>query len=335
LVEKIISTGEMDVSAETLVQESHTEGDIDVFTKWVGTGVTVLGDDVEPAVPNARIEMLAAMREELKNVKLKAAQYREEAEKEKKDNEAEPENEKNNKKEVKQMNELNRKQIAELNSRFADHTVLAAGEDENGKINVCLMSNDGATETYVMDSFNDTIVPEKITKVNAKVNFNFDEENIAVDACDVTDVYAASLVSANAELEKANTELEKANETIKNMQTAEEKRRVNAAKAIATATLENFNANRTEKVDAKVLEAINTDIDNGLYTNMTNAEGEWIGDKEVEEKVLSLCAKAVMDFDKANVSANNSVYLWEREKKDNGVADDGSIGSLLATLGTK
>ena len=335
LVEKIISTGEMDVSAETLVQESYVDGDTEVFTKWVGIGVTVLGDDVEPAVPNARIEMLAAMREELKSVKLKAAQYRETAENEKKNNEAEPEkeNELNGKKdEVKQMNELNKKQIAELNARFEGHTVLAASEDENGKINVCLMSADGATETYVMDSLNDTIVPEKITKVNAKVNFNFGEADIAVDVCDITDECAANLTTANNELEKANAELEAAKETIKTMQTAEEKRRVSSAKAVAQATLDKFNENRTEKVDAKVLEAINADIDNGLYTNMTNAEGEWLGEKAVEEKVLSVCAKSVMDFDKASASANNSVYLWERDKENRGSADDGTIGSFLKSV---
>ena len=116
------------------------------------------------------------------------------------------------------------------------------------------------------------------------------------------------------------------------MQTAEEKRRVSSAKAVAQATLDKFNENRTEKVDAKVLEAINADIDNGLYTNMTNAEGEWLGEKAVEEKVLSVCAKSVMDFDKASASANNSVYLWERDKENRGSADDGTIGSFLKSV---
>lgn len=351
LVEKIITAGVMDVSAETMVRESHMSDDIEVFTDWVGLGVTVLGDDVEPAVPNARIEMLAAMKEEFNNVKLKAAQYRANAAT---DEPSEPTNEEdksneegegtegegtcatktdkaNNTKEVKQLKDLNKKQIAELNTRFDKHTVLAAAADEEGKINVCLMSTDGTTATYVMDSLSDTIVPEKITEVSTRAAFNFGEESIAVDVCNMTDVCAAGFVTANAELEKANAELEKANETIKAMQTAEEKRRVNSAKAIAQTTLETFNANRADKVDVKVLEAINADIEKGIYTNMTNEEGEWIGDKAVEEKVLSVCAKSVMEFDKANAAKNNSAFVWDKENKK-APTDDGTIGGLLNSI---
>lgn len=351
LVEKIITAGVMDVSAETMVRESHMSDDIEVFTDWVGLGVTVLGDNVEPAVPNARIEMLAAMKEEFNNVKLKAAQYRANAatdEPKEPTNEEDKSNEEgegtegegtcatttdkaNNTKEVKQLKDLNKKQIAELNTRFDKHTVLAAAADDEGKINVCLMSTDGTTATYVMDSLNDTIVPEKITEVSTRAAFNFGEESIAVDVCNMTDVCAAGFVTANAELEKANAELEKANETIKAMQTAEEKRRVNSAKAIAQATLESFNANRADKVDVKVLETINADIEKGIYTNMTNEEGEWIGDKAVEEKVLSVCAKSVMEFDKANAAKNNSAFVWEKENKK-APTDDGTIGGLLNSI---
>ena len=64
----------MEVSAETQVLESHTDGDIEVFTDWVGIGVTILGDDVAPAIPGARIAALAAVREEFNSVKLRAAQ---------------------------------------------------------------------------------------------------------------------------------------------------------------------------------------------------------------------------------------------------------------------
>lgn len=350
LVEKIVTAGVMDVSAETMVRESYMgEDDIEVFTDWVGLGVTILGDDVEPAVPNARIEMLAAMKEEFNSVKLRAAQYRANAETanesepepdEKECGEGEPEcgnaegeettNTKNTK-EVTQLNELNKKQIAELNTRFDKHTVLTAATDENGKIAVCLMSNDCGMATYVMDSMDDTIVPEKITEVNAKATFNFGEESVSVAVCDITDAATANLVTANAELEKANSELEKATETIKAMQTAEEKRRVNTAKTIAQTTLDNFNANRADKVDVKVLEAINTDIDNGLYTKLENAEGEWVGDKAVEEKVLSVCAKSVMEFDKENAQKNNSAFIWDIDEKKN-TDDDGSIGALLNTV---
>lgn len=73
LVEKIRRQGTMEVSAETNVTESHKEGDVDVFTKWTGLGVTILGDRVNPAIPGASIAKLAAMQEEFKSLKLRAA----------------------------------------------------------------------------------------------------------------------------------------------------------------------------------------------------------------------------------------------------------------------
>lgn len=64
VTEKIVRTGRMEVSAETNVLEEHKEGNIDVFTKWAGLGVTILGDAVAPAIPGASIRALAAMEQE-------------------------------------------------------------------------------------------------------------------------------------------------------------------------------------------------------------------------------------------------------------------------------
>ena len=73
LVQKIIRTGRMDVSVETLVEDSQKDGDIEVFTKWTGLGVTILGDDVMPAIPNASIKALELLKDEFADAKLKAA----------------------------------------------------------------------------------------------------------------------------------------------------------------------------------------------------------------------------------------------------------------------
>jgi hypothetical protein len=53
----------------------------------------------------------------------------------------------------------------------------------------------------------------------------------------------------------------------------------------------------------------------------------------VEEKVLSLCAAAVMEMDKASAKSAKDAYVWE--KFASGEVDDGSVDALLARKGIK
>lgn len=77
LVGKIVRTGRMDVSAETEVRgEIGHDGDVEVYRDWIGIGVTILGDDVDPAVPGARIAALSSMEGEFQELKLRAAALR-------------------------------------------------------------------------------------------------------------------------------------------------------------------------------------------------------------------------------------------------------------------
>lgn len=75
LCDKIAVQGSMSVSVETEVTESHTEGDTEIFTVWRGLGTTILGNDVQPAVPSANIRAAAfkAVNSEFEKIKLKAA----------------------------------------------------------------------------------------------------------------------------------------------------------------------------------------------------------------------------------------------------------------------
>ena len=63
LVDKIVRTGRMSVSVETLIHEMHKDGDTEVFTSWDGIGVTILGEGVAPAIPGANIARLSAMQD--------------------------------------------------------------------------------------------------------------------------------------------------------------------------------------------------------------------------------------------------------------------------------
>lgn len=336
LVDQIAELGEMEVSCETLVNESHMNGEIEVFTEWAGIGATILGQGVAPAIPGANIKAFAALSEEFKNACLKAAAYKGNTAEEEKIDEPvaeepinKPHDSKNNAKES-TMTKFNKKQVAELASKFEGYTVLAAGQDEAG-IHVCLMSADGITATYTMDSLEDTVAPEKIIKVNAQVAFSGADWEIAVDAYEVIDNLVAENVKANASLDKATADLQEANDKISKMVENEMNRRVSAAKATASETLAKFNANRLDPVSDSVLDSIMTSIDNGDFSKFENEKGEWLGEEEVRTKVLASCAADVMEKDAATANAQKKQFIWEGLQNNTSI-DRGDVASLLDTL---
>ena len=337
LVDKIAKAGSLEVSAETEVFESHMDGDIEVFTDWRALGCTVLNEKVAPAIPGANIKALQEIASEFKQLKLKVAAYKgntvqeEEKIEEPKADETtnKPHNSTNNAKES-NMTKFSKKQVAEIASKFEGYTVLAAGQDEAG-IHVCLMSADGVTATYTMDSLEDTVAPEKIIKVNAQVAFAGADWEMAVDAYEVIDNLLAENVRANASLEKATADLQEANDRITKMVENEMNRRVSAAKATAQDTLTKFNSNRMNPVADSVLEPIMASIDNGEFSGFENENGEWLGEEEVRTKVLASCAADVMQKDAAEANARKKQFIWEGLKNDASF-DRGDVASLLNQL---
>lgn len=326
LVSQIVRQGDddpMEVSIETLIRDEYMENGVAVETEYEILGITILGKGVAPAVAGASLKTLAdltAMRDGAKELILKAASY------------AEPATTTNNSKGVKaKMTYFSKKQLAELGKRFEGYQVLSAAQDEKG-IYVCLMSNEGDIATYAMKELSETIATEKIIKANPMASFKFEENSVEIGVSDITDELSAKLVKANSELEKAQEELRQANNTIKDMKDAEDKRRVNAAKAMAQSTLEAFNANRESKVDAKCLEAINSDIEAGKFTACM-ANGEWNGEEAVKEKVLAACASAQIELDKANAAKRNSTFVWEKLGTKEKRTD--SVGSILEANGIR
>jgi hypothetical protein len=353
LVDQIARQGSCSVSIETLVtDERKGESGEDVEEKYLVLGITILGNGVEPAVAGANIRTLSELSElrsnQAENI-LKAASYakpEENPEEEEPDDdpdeddtdeessESEPQN--NNHKGVsKRMTFLSRKELAELGKKFPDYKVLAAVQDMNGGIRVCLMAKDASPYRYKMDSLNDTIVPEKFERAIAKINFDIGEDcdNAEVDVCEVTDELAAEVAEACDNAKELQDKLNAAYERIKAMETAEKARRVLAAKAAAKAALDSMNANRQAKAkfDESILNSINADIDAGKYTEKVNADGLWIGDKEVEMCVKAACADAQSEMDRKAREASESILATERFLNHNEDAPDG-IDSLLSEL---
>lgn len=315
----------MSVSIEALVTDSYMDGDVEVETSYIPLGVTLLGAGVAPAVPDAHIAMLSEIKDEFNELKLRAASYLEHS-----DAEAKPQNNPNDKG-VKQHMRLSKQQVRELQPKFADHTVLAAEQKENGNVVVCLMSAAGQTAVYVMAALDESIVPERIISMNAQVHFCADgEEDVCVDACEITEASANAAASAENRAECAEKELAAAKDTIAKMEAAENARRLAAAKSVATATLDAFNANREDKVDVKVLEALTKDIEAGKFTACADENGAWTGDAMVAKEVKALCADAVMELDKAAAKRSEQRQMtWGSVKQAS--AAPGTIGELFAS----
>ena len=333
LVDQIARQGSMEVSIETLVlDESQGENGVDIEEKYLVLGITILGNGVEPAVAGANIKTLSelsALRSNMAENILKAASYVPEEK-----TESEPKN--NDSKGVKKrMTYFSRKELAELGKKFPDHKVLAAVQDENGGIRVCLMARDASTSVYKMDSRDDTIVPEKFRRVSAKVNFDIGEDcdNAEIDACEMTEEMAAEVAEACDNAKALEDKLNAANERIKAMETAERVRRVQAAKDKAKAVLAGLNANRAAKAqfEASILNSINADIDAGVYTEKVNADGLWIGDKEVERDVRCACMTEQEKMDKREAEMASTTFVYD---KFNGVkvSEPDGIEGLLSGL---
>lgn len=326
ILSKAVQGGSMEVSIEALVTESHMEGDVEVEDSYIPLGITILGDGVAPAVPGAHVAMLSEMESEFKELKLRAASYQSQT------NATEPQNNPTNEGVKDRMIKFSKKQIRELQAKFADHRILSAEQDEQGNVVVALLSNVGETAVYVMASLDETVYAEKIQPVNAQVHFAAEgHEDVCVDACDIMETMSVECAAATTRAESAERELSAAKETITKMETAENSRRLSAAKKMATDTLNAFNANREDKVDVKVLEALNKDIEAGKFTACADENGAWTGEKLVEKEVKALCADAVMELDKAAAAKRSEPkeMTWGNVKQAS--ANPGTIGELFAS----
>ena len=352
LCEKIARQGSMEVSIETLVTKEHMEGDIAVEEEYIILGVTVLGDDVAPAVEGADISIrsqrhLSEIRDAMKEEILKAASYIE-------DNSEEIVQEKIilNERMRFNMTYFSRKQCAELSKRFDGYTVIVAGQDDKG-IHVAMLSDNGDIARYDMNSVDETIAVERIRVCDGTVTFDCDnacgdncdnaEENcdntLSVGLSEAMEAMNSVVTKANEARDRAEAELQKANDsltaamgTIADMRNAENARRVLSAKAVAKRTLSAWNATSAFEIPDSMLDAVNKDIDGGMYTERVNAEGTWIGEADVEQRVKALCADEQQKHNQANAEKNKTTFIWENLPGD---SDDGSVAALLKRKGIR
>ena len=317
LVEKIRRQGTMEVSAETNVTESHKEGDVDVFTKWTGLGVTILGDRVSPAIPGASIAKLAAMQEEFKSLKLKAASLHTAAEG----------SGKINKKGLKRS--MNKQMMESVQTKFPNHKLIALSEDG---MSVGLLDASGNLFSYTFNAEdNGEVMESRIAPCAARIVLSAGEVELNADVADVVAYTVSAAKTENGEIKQLSEELNAAREQIRAMQEAESKRRLSVCKATAKATLEAFNANRKEKLPEDALKDINENIESGVYANSCDKDGAWLGEKMVRSAVLAVCGEAVMEADRKAAESRKSAFAWNNAKGDG--AGDSGIEGMLSRIG--
>lgn len=322
----------MSISIEALVTDYHMNGDTEIEDSYIVLGVTLLGDGVRPAVAGAHIAALSEIASEFEELKLRAASYNDpEGNNEEPLEDVNSKPQKNNsEKERHTLKAFSKKQLAQLSVKFEGYSVVAAGQDDNG-IHVCLMSADGGTSVYTMENLDATIAPEKIMRNNAQVSFEFGEDVVTVDCCDITDKLSGSLIEAEAKINTLSADLDNVRNEIKEMNAIEAKRRIKAAKAMAESTLNAFNSNREEKVEKEVLNSILEAIDKGEYSECVDAEGCWVGEESVADAVLAKCAKAQMEMDKLAAQRKNSIKAWSSYGSENNEPD--GLAALIAKFG--
>lgn len=317
LVEKIRRQGTMEVSAETNVTESHKEGDVDVFTKWTGLGVTILGDRVSPAIPGASIAKLAAMQEEFKSLKLRAASLHTAAEG----------SGKINKKGLKRS--MNKQMMESVQTKFPNHKLIALSEDG---MSVGLLDASGNLFSYTFNAEdNGEVMESRIAPCAARIVLSAGEVELNADVADVVAYTVFAAKTENGEIKQLSEELNAAREQIRAMQEAESKRRLSVCKATAKATLEAFNANRKEKLSEDALKDINENIEAGVYANSCDKDGAWLGEKMVRSAVLAVCGEAVMEADRKAAERGKSAFAWNNAKGDG--AGDSGIEGMLSRIG--
>ncbi len=322
-VEKIRTTGVMDVSAETEIYESVTETNgVEVFNNWAGLGVTILGDDVPPAIPGARIKAMNA-REDVEGMKLRVASLLREAD------DASPRKQKQ--KGVKKS--MNKREFALLQQKFPGYMVLETSEDGN---HVCLLSEkDGvpAGYTFAGEADKNGVVEERICNMRVNAQFVFDEENsVDVDVVHITDALSSKLIAANASIEEKDKKIADLEAKVKEMQEAEMKRRISDAKKAVMSRLAELNKDRDEQYayDKSIADKVCEKIDTGCFNEIMNEKGEWEGCEAAVMQLEALCTREQEKMDHTSAAKNKKAVSWNNFIDGKGSAEGGSIEALMA-----
>ena len=315
LVEKIVRTGRMDVSAETDTKKSHMDGENEIITDWAGLGVTVLGDDVPPAIPGARIKALSAMQEEFKTLKLRAASL----------DPGKGSNETNKRKGV---NIMSKKAMEAMSEKFKGYRVVALSEDG---MHVGLVDSAGSAYTYAFNAEdNGAVVESRIKPAYLTAAFPFGEGvNAMAEVSDIVD-YACAAKGQQAEDVKAlRARLDAAEEKIRTMEAVEHERRVEAVKEAVNGALADIQA-CAEEGDTDMTETAKGLCDRAEEFAAMETDGKFCGADRAVLDLMAAHGKAQTEKRKKEMAAKQHSFAWNNPKTNSG--EGGGIEEMLARM---
>lgn len=305
-VEKIAAQGRMDVSIETLVSSNHMEGSEEVEDEYEVLGVTILGDDVTPAVAGAGIRPLSEI--DTRELRVRAASFQGKT--------VSGETEKPAIKPTKGVKGCmnNAKRMRQLEKMFPDERVLCVSDDglTVGLLN--LQSGDVRVHCFNADEPN-VVLENRFCDANTKLRMVLENgSELSADLSKVFSEMQNRFNELNSKLENSQSDLEKANGTIADMQKAETARRRSEAKSSVHKALEEINAMQESKdepvVDEKVCEDVEKGIDEGEYDDCKNAKGEWCGAEKACAAIKALCMDFIRKACEASAAKKRHVNAW-------------------------
>ena len=307
LVDKIARQGSMEVSAETDVQASRRDGDVDVFEVWKGLGITILGDLVDPAVPGANIKAFAALQERF--IQLKAASCHHE-------------------KGVKKLSKNKKALLKDLAPKFEGYRILGVSAGGN---HVLLLNSELVPCSYeFQEADHGVVIPERITPVALSAVCAFtDTERVEVDCadllCEAVREAEEKADAAEKECRAARSELADCKQQLAAMTERENSRRLKACGDAVKARLEE--AVKNLSADPALADSVLEDVKAGKYMNCVDADGNFTGDQMAVNALLAKIGEAQMKA----ASRQAARYAWETGFTPNSTKGD-SLAEAIAHI---
>ena len=353
LVDKIARQGRMSVSAETEVFDGEKNGDVEVYTKWRGLGVTILGDDVQPAIPGANVKALSELRAAMTEMKLRAAALEErgEAEDEPEEPDGEPADEPDDADEDERdddpedapeaedvdedgpdekgkrgvIQSMNRKQLDELAKRFGEGCRVLAADDKH----VCMLRN-GEPCAYVFENADETIVPEHFQTLSVNAAFEFaDETTLSVDIAEVTAVLAANCAAAEASRDAEKARADSAEAEVKRLREVEHDRRIADVKNALRARLNEIQAEMEVEGCEQVCEELEKCAED-YCGDCGNAE--WTGAEAAVSALNAACMTKVLEKARQKKENERRTLAWDLTVANDNKSGEGLNGAIERIL---
>lgn len=257
----------MEVSIETLIEKGYKDNGVEVFTKWLPLGTTILGDDVSPAVAGATIKTLSAITKgEMKEITLKVASA------------YETEN---------TSKGANTMELEALKAHFEGYSVLASEGN-----NVVLLSEDGKPFVNTFAEDGENIVIGEYVNLSALL----EARNAVATLTDENTALKAEKEALNASLETEKAEREKAEGELLKLQALDIEQKKDKVKSAVLNRLAEINKNSNCPLAGSVCDELITDESLDKYAHMTDCNGDFCGDIQACKDVDCICMNKIIEF---------------------------------------